>query len=932
VKNTKLIAAMVLFLSLYLIAPAQADLIPGHVDTGFFPGVGADDEVLAVAVQADGKVLASGNFTTFDTMAYNRIVRLNADGTLDTSFDPGSGADDRVRTIAVQTDSKVLIGGSFTTVDGVEHNRIARLNADGSLDTSFDPGAGADSAVRSIVVQADRKVLVGGDFTTVDGVTQAHIARLNADGSLDAGFSTGSGVSSPVYSLAVQADGKVLIGGSFTTVDGTLRNRIARLNADGSLDTSFDPGTGANSWITTLAAQADGKVIIGGNFTTVDGVARIRIARLNADGSLDTGFDPGTGANAIVNTVTVQADGKVLVGGAFATMDGVARNRIARLNADGALDTGFDPGTGADHTVWSVVLQVDGKVLMGGDFTTVDGVGRNRIARLNGDGTLDVGFDPGTGASNQVQAVAVQPNGKVLIGGYFTSVDGTGRNRIARLNADGSLDTTFDPGTGADNAVRAVAVQPDGKVLVGGAFATIDGVARIRIARLSDAGTVDAGFDPGTGANDAVLAVVIHDSKVLIGGYFTTVDGVGRNHIARLNADGSLDKGFNPGTGANDHVLTVAVQDDGKVLIGGMFTTVNGVGRNYIARLNEDGSLDTSFNPGTGPNLLVRAVAVQPDGKVLIGGSFTTVGGVTRNRIARLNADGSLDAGFDPGMGASSWVDAVAVQSDGKVLIGGDFTTVDGTPLNRIARLNADGAVDTGFITSAGADDTVYDVAVQPDGKVLIGGDFNGRVARLNGATPPTITSSALPSTAKVGVDYDHTFTASGYPYDAMFYVTGDSLPSGLTLDATTGVLSGKPETAGIYAFTVSACNYVAPCATDDGNLNVAKGDTTTTITAHTPDPSLVGQAVTVEYSVTSAVGTPTGNITVGDGTVSCTGTVADGGCSLTFTTAGTKTLTATYSGDQNWDPSTSPGIEHTVNDKEAQYSIYLPAVLKNHP
>ena len=118
-----------------------------------------------------------------------------------------------------------------------------------------------------------------------------------------------------VYAIAQQDDGKVLIGGTFTTVNGTARNGIARLNADGSLDTSFDPGTGADNFVQALAQQADGKVLIGGSFNDINGTARNGIARLNADGSLDTGFDPGTGANNIVFALAQQADGKVMIGG-----------------------------------------------------------------------------------------------------------------------------------------------------------------------------------------------------------------------------------------------------------------------------------------------------------------------------------------------------------------------------------------------------------------------------------------------------------------------------------------------------------------------------------------------------------------------------------------------------------------------------------------
>jgi uncharacterized delta-60 repeat protein len=743
-KRTRIVTGMLtlaLLLPLALTLPARADLTPGHLDTGFDPGTGADDEVLAVAVQPDGKVIIGGNFTTFGGTGRNRIARLNADGSLDTSFDPGTGTNNRVYAVAVQTDGKVLIGGSFTTVNGTARNRIARLNGDGSLDTSFDPGTGANNTVRSVIIQSDGKVLIGGDFTEINGTSRNHIARLKANGSMDTGFDPADGASGTVYAVALQPGGKVLIGGSFITVDGTARNRIARLNANGSLDTVFNPGSGANNWVDAVAVQPDGKVLIGGVFATVDGTSRAMIARLNTDGSLDASFDPGAGANAIINDVAVQSDGKVLIGGAFATVDGTARNRIARLNTDGSLDASFDPGAGANDTVWSVAVQPDGKVFIGGKFTTVSGTGRNRIARLHKDGSLDIGLDSSIGASNQVQAVVHQSDGKVLIGGYFTTVDGTTRNYIARLNANGSLETGFAPVV--DGAVLAAALQPDGKVLIGGGFTDVDGTTRNHIARLKADGSLDAsGFIVGAGANDGVYAVALQaNEKVLIGGPFTEVNNTKRNRIARLNANGFLDSGFDPGVGPGDGmVLSVAVQSDGKVLIGGTFTAVDCVTHKSIARLNTDGSLDASFDPGTGANFLVRSVAVQSDGKVLIGGDFTTFNGTTRNRIARLNAAGSLDTSFDPGTGANGSVRSVVVQSDGKVVIAGAFTTVNGTVRTRIARLNADGSVDAAFDTSTGANNTVWDVAVQPDGRVLIGGDFTtvdgttrNRIARLNG-------------------------------------------------------------------------------------------------------------------------------------------------------------------------------------------------------
>lgn len=356
-----------------------------------------------------------------------------------------------------------------------------------TVDPSFDPGAGASGWVTRLELQPDGRVLVGGFFTTIDGVPRNRVARLNTDGGLDASFTTlGGGPNDAIYALALQPDGRVLVGGLFTQVDGTPRNRVARLNANGSLDASFNPGTGANNWVFDIALQPDGRAVLAGYFTNYDGTPRNRVVRVNANGSLDGSFNPGTGANDVIYAVAVQPDGRILLGGRFTSFNGTARNRIVRLNADGSVDASFNPGAGADHWVYAIALQPDGRILLGGFFTAFDGVPRGRVARLNADGSLDATFDPGTGANGWVYDVAVQPDGRVLLAGDFTSIDGAPRGRIGRLNGDGSLDTSFDPGTGADGIVLALARQPDGRVLVGGGFSDVAGTARNAIARLYD--------------------------------------------------------------------------------------------------------------------------------------------------------------------------------------------------------------------------------------------------------------------------------------------------------------------------------------------------------------------------------------------------------------------------------------------------------------
>lgn len=371
---------------------------------------------------------------------------------------------------------------------------------DGSLDTTFDPGTGPNGGVFALALQPDGKILLGGAFIDVGGAIQDGymIARMNANGSPDPGFHPLGGASQHVRALALQPDGKIMIGGLFDVVDALVRGRVARMETDGDADPTFDADISQGTEVNALSIQADGKILIGGSFQVVGGVVRTNIARLDAAGGVDTAFAPST--DGIVYGVALQPDGKVLICGNFTTVSGAGRERIARLNANGTLDTTFNPGNGANMRVDELSLQPDGKILIGGIFTLFGGVARNRVARLNTDGSLDTTFEPDVDGS--VTAFHVQANGKVVIGGNFAMVDGVARNNVARLNADGSLDTTFDPGTGANQSVEAMVVQPDGKLLIAGLFTQIDGTPAPRIARLNISTTVGGNGDGGDDDGD----------------------------------------------------------------------------------------------------------------------------------------------------------------------------------------------------------------------------------------------------------------------------------------------------------------------------------------------------------------------------------------------------------------------------------------------
>jgi uncharacterized delta-60 repeat protein len=372
----------------------------------------------------------------------------------------------------------------------------------------------------------------------------------------------------------------------------------------------------------------------------------------NSDGTIDNTFNIGTGFTGDLFIIARQPDSKILAGGNLTSYNGVTRNYIIRLNSDGTIDNTFNIGTGFGGTVTTIALQPDNKILVGGAFTSYSGTTRNRIIRLNSDGTIDNTFTIGNGFNGTtfpiVNTIALQPDGKILVGGDFTSYSGITSNYIVRLNTGGTIDNTFTIGTGftgtTNPIISTIVLQPDGKILVGGGFTTYSGTTRNRIIRLNTGGTIDNTFNIGTGFTNNVQSIVLQpDGKILAGGAFTTYSGTTRNRIIRLNTGGTIDNTFNIGTGFGgsfSFVSTINLQLDGKILVGGNFTTYSGTTRNSIIRLNTDGTIDNTFNIGTGFGVgTVRTIVLQPDYKILVGGNFTSYSGVTRNNIVRLNSD-----------------------------------------------------------------------------------------------------------------------------------------------------------------------------------------------------------------------------------------------------------------------------------------------------
>jgi len=827
-------AIVALLLVQAVLSMARASLL----DASFNPETDANAFITAMARQTDGRIVIAEAIPASDSDPRStRISRLQPDGSLDPSFNPGTGPDDDINALVIQPDGRIVIAGYFNRFDGITRSGIARLNADGSLDNSFDPGTGVEIVsvhpqAHTVALQADGKIVIGGFFRNVNGVARDGIAQLNTNGSVDLSFDPGAGLHGYVaLALAVMTNGQVLVGGIFDKVNGVPRKSIARLNANGSVDESFsvpDGGVGGSNALErvfALAVQPDGQVLIGGDFTIVAGARRQHVARLNARGSLDRSFDPGFIYLQRVVAVALQPDGRLIIGGEFTAIDGVSRNCIARLQSDGSLDLGFDPGTGAQVPLYShsaafvssLALEPDGRIILAGLFDTLDSVSRRNIARLHpGSDTnlviLNFAPFPINHAVAEDAGTAIVTINRIGVSDRVVTVDYATRDDTAKAGADYSARSgtvTFDVGERTktisipiledtlvenDETFRVVLANPSADAVIGSegtlnvtieeddsgvefsaATYTVNELERTvqikvtRVGRLGDAGvgpgrssgefTVDFATRNGTAtagqdylplsgtlrfgplvgpwARSLTVNVPILDDVLVEGSetFFVSLsnpsDGIvlGEKSTATVMIlDNDTPSG--PGRGANDAIQAILSLSDGKAILGGDFTFVDGVARNRVARVNANATLDPSFEPGTGADAPVFALALQKDGKVLVGGAFKNLNGVPRNGIARLHRDGSVDPAFDPGIGlqgSSHGIEAtlksIVVQTNGQILIGGFFSECGGLARSGIARLNADGSLDPGFNPSYGQD-AVFPMAVQADGKILAGGYF----------------------------------------------------------------------------------------------------------------------------------------------------------------------------------------------------------------
>jgi len=474
-----------------------------------------------------------------------------------------------------------------------------------------------------------------------------------------------------------------------------------------SLSAQIQMGTlnyGFNAQVNALAYDND-YIYAGGLFTST-GINTGGLGKVTTSSDVAQSDFPSVPGN--INCIVSDGSGGLYIGGSFSLVDGISRNRIAHINSDGSLDANWNPN--ADGIVKTIAVSGT-DIYVGGDFTTIGGQSRNRIAKLNNtNGNADATWNPN--ANSTVVQIAISGS-DVYAGGDFTTIGGESRNYLAKLNnTNGTADATWNPNPNGN--IITIAINSN-DIYVGGTITSIGGQTRSGIAKLNNTnGDADATWNPN--ANNRVFSIIFNASDIYVAGDFTTIGGQSRNYIAKLNnTDGNADATWNPNA---DNPVNAISLSGSAIYAAGQFENIGGLSRNYIAKINvSDASIDASWDPNSSTTL--NAILASGS-NIFIGGSSIVLNNVTRNYIARFSIiTKEIDNTWNPN--ANGNVNTIAI-SGSDIYVGGQFTNIGGSSRNYTAKLNnTDGSADATWNPNA---NSFVNCIVINSNNIYIGGEF----------------------------------------------------------------------------------------------------------------------------------------------------------------------------------------------------------------
>lgn len=674
-------------------------------DSGFNTGSGfahaSGAAIMDFLVQPDGKIVVCGRFTTYNGQNRRYVARLHPDGSLDTTFNLAVPAvNSEVLQVELQPDGKFVLL-LYGTTSG-SYNNIIRITATGSLDTTFN-ALPQNYMFQNIVLQPDGKIVVSHNSPNSFYSPKSKVSRLNPDGSFDSSFTTATmshfGTNTEnVYlrKILVQADGKILVGGTFNSPFTSTKD-LVRLNADGTHDASFVLGAGFSHFenfssvrfddVADIVQQPDGKLIVCGKFSSFDIETRRNILRINTDGSLDTSFNDVYNFLNIdrVYSISQFSDGKLIAGGNMG-VETKTDTYLVKINPDGTKDTAFNNKCQGffNYGVNAVLETPDGKIVVGGNFHKYNGEKCYALARLNQDGTVDTTFNSGQlgfenpGGTATVTALAQQADGKIYVAGTFAQYNGQTVRSIIRLNTDGTRDTSFSVGNGFNSPIVSIVVRPAGGVIVGiqSYYPYYNGSSCSGLMYISNTGATVTGYD--WDPTNVKFIKYQADGKLLVSGYY-----LGEyKGLKRYTTSGNVDSSFvlDPAI-SDDEITAFDFQQDGKIIICGEFK-VNGNTRS-IGRLLSDGSLDPSFNfAAQSATSGVHHFALMPDQKIVV--EQYSTGTPAYQKLTRLHNDGSVDTAF--AQSDIGWT-SITPAANGKIYLHNSLQSYQGLPAWGLIRL-----------------------------------------------------------------------------------------------------------------------------------------------------------------------------------------------------------------------------------------------------